>query len=78
MGLNELERVNTEQPTEDAKSAAVPEQPLDQSATVELIEIPSLCLAGTTETAPEHDNAQPAENSAPDAQETEDKTCESK
>lgn len=49
MDLGELEHVGNEDHAEEAKSTGAAEQPLDQSATVELIEIPSICLAGTTE-----------------------------
>lgn len=49
MDLGELEHVGSEARVEEAKSTDAAEQPLDQSATVELIEIPSICLAGTTE-----------------------------
>lgn len=51
MDLGELEHVGSGAHAEETKSTGVTEQPLDQSATVELIEIPSICLAGTTENA---------------------------
>lgn len=70
MELNELKHANVEPRCEEEdKKASIVEPPLDQSATVELIEIPSLCLAGTTEPAQEPQNALPDEKPSRETQE---------
>lgn len=63
MEIGELEHTGdagTTEPHGEDRTADAAEQPLDQSATVELIEIPSICLAGT-ENVPETGDARPDE-----------------